>query len=102
MRWLTPSLVLFLSIGRSSYSEPTLPAPRPDVWETVFARDRQGNDQQIGYSHLKFEPVVDNGTNRIRVTRELRIQFKRDGQIAEMKGDNGTDETPEGKVVCVF
>ncbi len=73
-----------------------------DIWETVFARDRRGNDQQIGYSHLRIEPVVQNGAKVTRVTRELRIKFKREGQVAELKADTGTEETEEGKVIGVF
>jgi len=100
MRWFSLSVAIILSSGSSSLSGPA-PADQ-DIWETVFARDRQGNDQQIGYSHLKFEPVSQNGVNTIRVTRELRIKFKRDGQLAELRAETGTEETEERKVVAVF
>jgi Transglutaminase-like superfamily len=100
MRCFSYSIAILLWSASSSFSGP--PAAGQDIWETVFARDRQGNDQQIGYSHLKFEPAIQNGKKTVRVTRELSIKFKRDGQLAELKAETGTEETEEGKVVAVF
>jgi hypothetical protein len=73
-----------------------------DIWETVFARDREGRDQQIGYAHLSLEPVQADGKTLIRATRELRLTIKRDGQLAQLRADTGDEETEDGKVVAVF
>jgi hypothetical protein len=81
------------------------PAPAQsaqETWETVFARDREGRDHQIGYVHVTLEPVGSGEKKVIRGTREMRINIKRGGQMAQLKADTGTDETEDGKVVGVF
>jgi len=73
-----------------------------DIWETVFVRDAQGNDQQIGFAMLRREPVEVDGKKLIRGTRDLRMTIRREGQSAQLKATTGTDETIDGKVAGVF
>lgn len=73
-----------------------------EIWESVFARDKADRDQQIGYTRLTLEKVEQDGKRITRATRELRITIKRDGQLAQLKADTGTEETEEGLVVGVF
>jgi hypothetical protein len=73
-----------------------------ETWETVFVRDKQGRDQQIGFSSLTLTPIIENGKSLIRATRELNLTIKREGQTAQLKATTGADETTDGKVVGVF
>ncbi|MCE9529590.1 MAG: hypothetical protein K8T89_00385, partial [Planctomycetes bacterium] len=93
--------VVVCTVGEAA-AQPSILKTTQDTWETVFARDKEGRDQQIGYAHLTLEPFVDNGKNVIRATRELRITFKRDGQLAQLRADTGCEELEDGKVVGVF
>jgi hypothetical protein len=103
MRSFNLSLLTFLALGSAAPAQPAPERPAREVWETVFARDRDGRDQQIGYSHLTFETLTVDGKTIVRGTRELRIHIKRDGQLAQLKADTGTEEVAEdGKVVGVF
>ena len=94
---LLPSIALLIVVSSLRGQE----KPTEEIWESVFARDRQGRDQQIGYTRLSFETLTVNGKIIIRGTRQLRINFKRDGQLAELKGDTGTEENEDGKVVGI-
>ncbi len=95
--------VFLLGLGGSAFTaEPLKSSTTQEYWETVFARDRAGRDQQIGYSRLLLENVESGGKSIIRATRELRITIKRDGQRAQLRADTGTEETAEGQVVGVF
>jgi len=83
-------------------SAPKIQDDSKEIWETVFARDAMGRDQQVGYSRVWLEPVTVDGKKLLRGTRELRISLKRDGQIAELKAEMGTDEDVSGKVIGIF
>ena len=102
MRSFIFTIALLLASSTAASAQPAPEKPVQDIWETVFARDAQGRDQQIGYSHLLLEPVTVDGKKQIRSTRELRISIKRDGQLAQLKAETGTHETADGKVVGVF
>ncbi len=95
-------VIVSLTFGGMAAAQPAKDAAPKEIWETVFARDREGRDQQIGYSHLLFETVKEGDQTLTRGTRELRIHIKRDGQLAQLKADTGTEETADGKVVGVF
>src|SRR5687768_10514560 len=99
MRSYSCSLIAFLTLAGAAAAQPAPDKATKEIWESVFARDRDGRDQQIGYSHLIFEPVKSGDKTLVRGTRELRIHIKRGGQLAQLKADTGTEETEDGKVV---
>lgn len=94
-------LLVVLSFGGVLSAQTAAPKADVDIWETVFARDRDGKDQQIGFAHLKLETADVDGKKQVRGTRDLNLTIKRDGQTAQLKASTGTDETPEGKVLAV-
>lgn len=100
----SPVLALLFGLLTSgmALAQPAPVKPALDVWESVFARDAQGRDQQIGFAHLLVEPITVDEQKLLRSTRELRLTIKRGGQLAQLRADTGTEETPEGKVVGVF
>ncbi len=51
---------------------------------------------------MSLEPLTVDGKKLVRATRELRLTIKRDGQLAQLRADTGSEETPDGKVVAVF
>lgn len=102
MRIKLAACVAFAFACIGSAAEPIKLPASTDVWESVFARDALGRDQQIGYSHLLLENAEADGNKVVRATRELRISIKRDGQLAQLKADTGTEETADGQVVGVF
>src|SRR5262245_23810151 len=77
-------------------------ADTEEIWESCFASDKAERDQKIGDTHLILEKTELGGKSITRATRELRITIKRDGQLAQLKADTGTEETEEGQVVGVF
>ena len=98
-------LVVFALFGLPAFAmavEPVKETTPSEVWETVFARDAVGRDQQIGYARLVLENSEAGGKKFVRATRELRITIKRDGQLAQLKADTGTEEAADGQVVGVF
>jgi Transglutaminase-like superfamily len=94
------AVIPILVLAATTYSAE--PGAVQEIWETVFTRDGAGRDHQIGYSRLLLETVPVDGKNVVRATRELRITIKRDGQLAQLKADTGTNETADGQVVGVF
>jgi len=104
MRLLAVPALLILAMTAAGLAQAPVPIQKADadIWETVFARDAQGKDQQIGFAVLKREPVEVDGKKLIRGTRELRLTIRRDGQSAQLKATTGTDETANGKVVGIF
>src|SRR5687767_6372767 len=95
-------VIAVLVLANRSWAQPLHPGSAQEIWETVFARDNAGRDHQIGYSRVLLENTQVDGAKVIRATRELRITIKRDGQLAQLKADTGTVETPEGRVIGVF
>jgi transglutaminase-like putative cysteine protease len=95
-------IAVFVLTNRTWAAEPLQPSTAQEIWETVFARDNAGRDHQIGYSRVLLENTQVDGLKVTRATRELRITIKRDGQLAQLKADTGTVETPEGRVIGVF
>ncbi len=102
MRFICTVLLMGLSASGISFGQAAPDKPIEDIWYTAFARDREGRDQQIGYLHLYTQSVGENGQKLVRGTRELRLTIKRDGQLAQLKAENGTEETDSGEVVGVF
>ena len=101
MRFSIP-LMLSLIAGSCANAQTAPFKPTHEIWETVFARDREGRDQQIGFAHLTVEPITVDGKKIVRATRELRISVKRGGQDAELRAETGTDEDDQGKVTGIF
>lgn len=102
MRSKSTILVALVLVGGATAAEPVNGSAAREIWESVFARDAAGRDHQIGYSRLVLENAEIDGTKIVVATRELRITIKRDGQLAQLKADTGTEENADGKVVGVF
>ncbi len=73
-----------------------------DLWESCYARDSLGRDHRIGYSHVFTEKVMNNGIIGVRCTRELRLTFKRDGQLSQLRADVGCEESEAGTITATF
>lgn len=96
------SLSLVLAIVAGTNGQPAQDKSDKGIWETVFVRDSQGRDQQVGHSALFVETQIVNGKKIVRAKRELKITFKRGGDTAELKAERGTDEDENGKVIGIF
>src|SRR5262245_60351429 len=71
--------------------EKTRPA---DIWDAVFI----GNDK-VGYVHTLIEPITENGKDVLHLRVETVMNIKRFNQTVQMKLDNSSFETPDGKVL---
>ena len=65
-----------------------------DTWDAVYL-----DGQKAGYIHTTVREEKQDGKTVRKVQRELNLTVKRFGQLAEVKAQVGTSETPEGKVL---
>lgn len=73
-----------------------------DVWEVALVTDDKGKDQKIGYSHFQVVELEQNGAKHLRARRELQLTLGRGPSEAIIRGDMGSDETLDGKVIGVY
>src|SRR5438477_12488634 len=75
------------------------PAPKLvlDLWDAAFL---QGS--RAGHVHTFVHEIDKDGVKLLRATMELRLAVKRSGEVTQLGMDNGTYETPDGKVVGTF
>ncbi len=95
------SLVLTMAVVAGTNGQPTQDKTGREIWETVFVRDGQGRDQQVGHSALFVQTEIVDGKKIVRARRELKITFKRGSDTAELKAERGTDEDENGKVIRI-
>jgi hypothetical protein len=68
-----------------------------DVWESAHV-----DGVRTGFLHTSVRPVEGTGGKRLRATADLQLTFRRYGSLLRLHLENGTEETPEGRVLGVF
>jgi hypothetical protein len=98
MRKLPMAVVLFLC-GFSSLSagEPAKNNLVLDLWDAAYLKNGKA-----GYVHTFTEEIKQGNETLLRTTVEFRLTVKRNEDVIQLRMDNGTIETLEGKVVGVF
>ena len=74
------------------------PAPKPvkETWDAVYIEGAKA-----GTFHTTTREVERAGKKFLACTQAMRIAIKREGQVVALRIENGTEETPDGKVVGV-
>jgi transglutaminase-like putative cysteine protease len=82
---------------------PSLAAAEPpgqlieETWEVAHIEG-----VKVGSVHTTVRALEDGGSKRLRTTAELELNLKRHQALLRLRMENGTEETPEGKVGGVF
>jgi transglutaminase-like putative cysteine protease len=66
-----------------------------EIWESAHL-----DGARVGFLHLSVRKI-DNG-KRLRAAAELELTLKRHNALLRLRREQGTEETPEGKVLGVF
>jgi hypothetical protein len=93
---------LLVGVGLTIVTVAPLGAETPrqlveEVWEAAHVEG-----VRVGYQHTTVRQVDLEGAKRLRATAELDLTFKRNNAVLHLRREQGTEETPEGKVVGVF
>src|SRR5437764_345123 len=79
---------------------PAAVEPRPAVEETWEVAQVEG--AKVGFLHTTVRALDDGGGKRLRTTAALDLNFRRNQALLRLRMEQGSEETPEGKVVGVF
>jgi hypothetical protein len=98
----TARAVLLIGAGLTVMAVAPLRAETPrrlveEVWEAAHVEGAR-----VGYQHTTIRQVDLEGDKRLRAAAELDLTFKRHNAVLHLRREQGTEETPEGKVVGVF
>jgi hypothetical protein len=85
---------LFLAAGSVTAADP--PQLTEEIWEAVHVEG-----VKVGFLHTTVRPIDADGAKRLRTTAELELTFKRQGAVVKLRQEQGTEETPDGKVLAV-
>src|SRR5215207_6368191 len=91
------ALTALLGLSAPAFAGTSSPKVVLDLWDAAFMK---GN--RCGYVHTFTEEVEKDGQKLLRTTVEMRLRLKRFNDLVELAMDNGTWETPEGKVTGTF
>src|SRR5262249_41716337 len=67
-----------------------------EVWEVAHL-----GGYRVGFFHTATREVETKAGKVLRTNLRMELTLKRSGAVQKLKFENGTDETPEGKVVGV-
>jgi transglutaminase-like putative cysteine protease len=67
-----------------------------EIWESAYL-----DGARVGFLHTTVREQGGEG-RLLRASAALELTFRRHNAVLRLKSENGTDETPEGKVVGVF
>lgn len=67
---------------------------REEIWETAYR-----NSVRIGSIRTLLEPLEGKG---LRATADMRLTFRRSSALVQVRMEQGTEESTEGKVTRVF
>jgi transglutaminase-like putative cysteine protease len=84
------------AVGRASDGGPSPPAPQDEYWESATV-----DGARIGFAHTATEAIGDGPQRRLRTTNALELNLRRQGAAVRLRVEQGTEETPEGRVVAV-
>jgi hypothetical protein len=89
---------VFLAIGagRVEAASDTGPVVE-EVWEVAHVEGTK-----VGFLHTTVHRNRTDGPERLRTTAELDLTFKRHNALLRVRMEQGSEETPEGKVLRVF
>jgi transglutaminase-like putative cysteine protease len=73
-----------------------------DTWDAVYIRGQSQAYVLHGYVHTTIEQRGTDEEKLLRGTQEMKLTFQRDGQKAELRAEQGTEERPDGVVTAVF
>jgi hypothetical protein len=96
-RWRCAILIFALS---TSASAPAAEGPARVVEESWEAAHIDG--VKVGFAHTTVQERNSPGGKRLRSCSELDLSFRRQGSLLRLHVEQGTEETPEGRVVAVF
>jgi transglutaminase-like putative cysteine protease len=68
-----------------------------ETWEIA-----QLDGAKVGFLHTTVVRLSSDGEQRLRATVELELTFKRHNALLRLRREQGTEETPQGRVVGVF
>jgi hypothetical protein len=68
-----------------------------ETWEVA-----QIDGAKVGYLHTTVRSKEVDGAKLLRANAELELSFKRNNALMKLRMEQGTEETPEGKVTGVF
>jgi transglutaminase-like putative cysteine protease len=95
----TASAALLLGIGMA-IAPARADAPGElveEIWETA-----QVEGARIGFVHTSIRKRHVEGVERLRAVAELDLTLRRHNTLLHVRREQGTEETPEGKVLGVF
>src|SRR4051794_24756236 len=81
-----------LALGGATGGEP---GPVSEFYEVAHV-----GAARVGTAHTTTARLPDGKT--LRTTSDLRLAFRRQGSLVKLRMEQGTDESPDGKVVGVF
>ncbi len=73
------------------------PTPLEEVWESA-----QVDGVKIGFLHTTVVALEGPGGKRLRAAADLDLSFRRNNALVRVRMEQGTEETPEGRVLAVF
>jgi transglutaminase-like putative cysteine protease len=56
----------------------------------------------VGFAHTTVRAIEDGGGKRLRAAADMDLTFRRYNSLVRVRMEQGTEETPEGRVLGVF
>jgi len=95
-RFLTVCVGFFVFAPLAAAAEPASDLIE-EIWEVA-----QIDGAKVGFLHTTVRAKEANGVKQLRASADLELSFKRNGALMKLHMEQGTEETPDGKVVGVF
>jgi hypothetical protein len=97
MRKYSPLVLgLLLVVGPRAAAEPPQGKVVDEAWEVV-----QLGGYRVGHVHTTTRALETKAGKVLRTTTQFELTIKRANAVQKLQFENGTDETPEGKVVGI-
>src|SRR5947208_572057 len=96
-RLATVCLLLALLPSLTLAQAPEKPRIVKDVWNAAYLQGAQA-----GYVHTQVQEIARDGQKIYFTTTELKLTVKRNEDTIQLRMENATDETADGKVLHVI